>query len=225
MAALRRPLTGLNPFLIAWTAAVCLPLLLTTRVDVHRLMLMIIPLSLWAAAGIFRATQTMVACRVPAAVRVGCAVLLLIGVAAENSRFLYYRSSPPARLSAAVLSEIEEIEGPVRLVFDTDHRDVARVELPLLDRQRHTDERLRVTVFERERNELLQVGGPPLNAINSLLEDLEHSSLILAPAERFRVVASALQQHGAHIVERGPTDARFWRVDRRGATPDGARHR
>jgi len=219
IAALRRPLAGPHPFLFAWTAAVCLPLLLTTRVDVHRLMLTIVPLSLWAALGIQRASRTMMTCRVPAGVRVGCAALLLVGVAAGNSRFLYHQSSPPIRLSAAVLTEIEKIKGSVRLVFDTDHRDLGRVELPLLDRQRHRDERYRVTVYERERIDLLRQGGPPRAAINGLLEDLEHSSLILAPAEKFHVVAWALDRRRAHIVERGPSDARFWRVDRRGAPP------
>ncbi len=213
MATLRRPLAGLHPFLLAWTAAVCLPLLLTTRVDVHRLMLTIVPLSLWAALGIHRALRTMAACRVPSAAQIGCAALLLIGVAAENSRFLYYQSSPPGRLSAAVLSEIEEIEGPVRLVFATDDRDLGRVEMPLLDRQRHRDRRFRVKVFESQRNNLLREGGPPRTTISKLLVDLEYSSLILAPAERLRTVASVLRQHGAHVVERGPADARFWRVD------------
>jgi hypothetical protein len=219
IATLRSPLTGLHPFLLAWTAAVCLPLLLTTRVDVHRLMLTIVPLSLWAALGIQRATKTMMACRVPPKLQIGCAALLLIGVAADNSQFLYHQSSPPTRLSAAVLTEIEEIEGPVRLVFATDHRDLSRVELPLLDRQRHSEKRLRVTVFEREKNQLLREGGPPRAAVNRLLEDLEHASLILAPAERLRAVASALHRSGADIVERGPPGARFWRVDRRGAPP------
>jgi len=159
IAALRRPLAGVHPFLFAWTAAICLPLLLTTRVDVHRLMLTIIPLSLWAALGVHRATRTMAACRVPAVAQVGCAALLLMGVAAGNSRFLYHQSSPPVRLSAAVLTELENIEGPVRLVFDTVHRDLGRVELPLLDRQRHSDERLPVKVSKSERDDLLREGG------------------------------------------------------------------
>jgi len=135
IATLRRPLAGLHPFLLTWAAAVCLPLLLTTRVDVHRLMMIIIPLSLWAGIGIHRATRAMAACRVSPAVQVGFAVLLLVGIAAGNSSFLYHQSSPPVRLLAAVLTEVDEIEGPVRLVFATDHRDLARVELPLLDRQ------------------------------------------------------------------------------------------
>ena len=203
IAALRRPLAGVHPFLFAWTAAICLPLLLTTRVDVHRLMLTIIPLSLWAALGVHRATRTMAACRVPAVAQVGCAALLLMGVAAGNSRFLYHQSSPPVRLSAAVLTELENIEGPVRLVFDTVHRDLGRVELPLLDRQRHSDERLPVKVSKSERDDLLREGGPPHDAIIALAKNLDRSSLILAPAENLREVAWALHQHGAHVVERG----------------------
>ena len=216
IAALRRPMAGLHPFLFAWTAAICLPLLLTTRVDVHRLMLTIISLSLWAALGVHRATRILAACRVPAAAQVGCAALLLIAIAADNSRFLYHRSSPPVCLSSAVLTELEDIDGPVRLVFDTQHRDLGRVELPLLDRQRHSDERLPVKVSGSERDDLLHEGGPLHDATILLAEDLEQSSVIMAPAKNFQAAAWALHQHGAHIVERGPSDARFWRVDRLG---------
>jgi len=152
-------------------------LTLSDRVDVHRLMLTIIPLSLWAALGVHRATRTMAACRVPAVAQVGCAALLLMGVAAGNSRFLYHQSSPPVRLSAAVLTELENIEGPVRLVFDTVHRDLGRVELPLLDRQRHSDERLPVKVSKSERDDLLREGGPPHDAIIALAKNLDRSSL------------------------------------------------
>jgi len=219
VAAMRRPLTGLNPYLLAWTAAVCLPLFITTRVDVHRLMVIIVPLSLWAAVGVFRATETMAACRVPSKLRTGLAALLLIGVAAGNSSFLYHRASPPIRLSAAILAEVDQVEGPVRLVFATDHRDLARVELPLLDRQRHSRERYRVAVSEGEKNDLLRRGGPPRAAVNRLLEDLENASLILAPSKRFHTVAWALHRRGAHVVGRGSSHGGFWRVDRRGAQP------
>jgi hypothetical protein len=220
-ATLRRPLTGLHPFLFAWTAAVCLPLFVTTRVDVHRLMMTIVPLSLWAAIGIFRATQTMVACRVPSKLQTGLAALMLVGVVAGNSRFLYHRASPPIRLSAVILTEVEKIEGPVRLVFATDHRDLARVEMPLLDRQRHGGKRYRVAISEGERNELLRRGGPTRAAVSRLLEELEHASLILAPRERLHTVAWALHRRGAHVVERGLSRGGFWRVDRRGAPPPG----
>lgn len=78
------------PLLLAILAATTLPLLLTTRVDVHRLSVAIVPITLWAAIGIVAAGRVATACGLSAKVRHSIAAVFVVLAASSNSTFLFF---------------------------------------------------------------------------------------------------------------------------------------
>lgn len=213
MIGLTRPTSGISPFVFGWFAAISLPVLFTTRVDPHRLMLSLVPLALWTAVGVARGARTLAVCGLPRWLRMTFAIALTLAAASANSTFLYHRDPPRHRLAEAVLAEVGEIDGAIILGYDHDHRGRGLVELALLERMRHTGFGGPVNLPEWALRGLVDHPQPTAAAVEAVLRDAARATVILAPEEPFAATVAALAERGAHSSPRGAGDARFWRVD------------
>jgi hypothetical protein len=209
--------------LVVALAAASLPLLLTTRVDVHRMSLAALPLVLWAAMGLVAASRVMRECRVPAAACHVVAAMLLMLVAADNSSFLFYPESPQrSPLVSAVEAGIDPIREPVVVGIANDWRSEAEIELFLLDCQRLDSRDRSELLWQETVSKLTDDSGPDAMAIVQIEGVLHDATVILAPRGDFDAAISALDARGMKARTIGDDQPGLWRLDRlpRGDIPE-----
>ncbi len=208
--------------LVAAAAAASLPLLLTNRVDIHRMSLVVLPVGVWAAIGLVAASQVMRECRVPAAARHGVAAILLVLVAADNSTFLFYpQQQQPSLLVAAVETEIASIPEPVAVGIANDHRSEGEIELFLLDRRRLDPGDRGELLWQETATALTEEDGPDAMTIVQVEGMLHEATVLLAPRQDFDAAISDLHGRGMRARSIGDERTGMWRLDRlpRGTLP------
>src|SRR5262249_46299896 len=104
--------------LVMWVAATTVALLLTNRVDAHRIILFIIPLSLWGAMGVRETALLMGRAAVPTLVQHVLAGILVVAGLLNNVSLLCLAQPPEPKASLAMLDEIMRIPGAVQLGCD-----------------------------------------------------------------------------------------------------------
>jgi 4-amino-4-deoxy-L-arabinose transferase-like glycosyltransferase len=208
--------------LAAALAAASLPILLTNRVDIHRVSLSALPIIVWAAMGLSAASHVMRECCVPVAARNVVAAILLVLVAADNSTFLFYGQLPErSLLVSTVQTEIDSIQEPVAVGVANDFRSEAEIQLVLLERQRLEPD-LQGALLRQETVRALTKGHRPdvmtIVRIEGMLHD---ATLLLAPRQDFDAAISDLQARGMKARSIGDERTGMWRLDRlpRGAIP------
>jgi hypothetical protein len=195
--------------LLAILAATTLPLLLTTRVDIHRLSIAIVPITMWAAIGIVAANHIARACGLSATIRHCIAAIFIVLAVSGNSIFLFFSDTTDrTRLKANILSEIADSPYPTALALEGDYSLASEFQLNLLGRQ--TDD---TVLTERIVKGLRQDPDFDPYALTLAQEHLHCSSLILAPREYFQDFVSLLQQRGATVRSTGDMITGLWRVD------------
>jgi len=211
------------PLLLAIAmAAATLPILLTNRVDIHRMSLAALPVVVWAAMGLVAASQLMRECRVPAAARHVVGAALLVLVAADNSTFLFFPQPPqPSRLVAEVQAEIASIREPVAVGIADNHRSEGEIELFLLDRQRLDRGDQYELLWQETVRSLTDEDEPDAKTIVRIEGMLHDATVILAPRRDFDAAISDLHARGMSARSIGGERRGMWRLDRlpRGAIP------
>jgi hypothetical protein len=217
--SLRRLARLENVTLLAWLLAASVPLLLTTRVDAHRLVLLVVPFAVWTAFGLAGIAAALDAARIGGPPRHVLAVTLIALVAWANVTVVVPPRPRSVTLAAAMIRELPGIRGEVVLASIADHREVGLVELALLERQRR-DPASPSRRLEDEKVRAL-ADGVTLDEqrIHGLVAQLGDGTLLLAPAERFTGTAGALRRARLEVVELGPPGARFWRAARNAPPP------
>lgn len=214
--------------LLAWVGGATVPLLLTNRVDAHRLALFVIPLSVWTALGLREAARGLQAARVPVAVQHALAVALLFSAAFSDVFLLHVAPAQIPRPPAAPIlgPEIAGIGQPVVLGWDWDNREQSLVQLEMLERMRREPGWRGIRMPQGLRAPLQAEGGEPGEIyVRQLQQVATHSTAILAPAARFTKAAAAAQRRGLRVAERGTRQFSFYRIDSGAATtgvPDEA---
>ena len=202
--------------LFAWVGGATVPLLLTNRVDVHRLMLFVIPLTIWTALGVRDAARLLSAAKVPRLLQHLIAVALVVMLVYSNIHLLYYSPDqiPQPTAGPVLVSEIAAIPTPVTLGWDWDNREFAWVQLHMLERMRTNPHWRGVRMPQGLRLELQAEGGDPGEvALRNVQQVLKTNTVLLAPAARFQKAAAALQRRGLRVAERGTPAFRFIRID------------
>jgi len=195
--SLIRPRSWRHFCLLALFAGSTLPLLLTNRVDSNRMMLFVIPISLWAALGLWEAAKVLDHARVPPRLQHLLAAALALSVVYNDVTLPHEQGSKPAPASAVLLEESATIPEPV-FIGGTD------------------DKWLHLAMLERTRQDPTRFGtllGDGLLDPAHLRPLIDTATLLLTPAERFRVLGAALQLRGARVAERGTKDAQILRID------------
>ncbi len=198
---------------LAWFGAGSVAVLLTTRADVHRMWLLVVPLTLWATQGLELCWRTVVATgRGPSARRLAAAGLwILLGVTAVAYSFPLAPESP--RIATTVIRELERTTGPVTFGGTFDHREQGAIDLYLLRRfvrdpsssEPHLPEGLL---------EGLMADPPSRESLAELRRRLRSATVVLGPAETFSRAAGRLAALGHAVTPVGAEDVRVWRLDR-----------
>jgi hypothetical protein len=205
--------------LLLWVGVSSLGLLLTNRVDSHRIALLVIPISLWGALGIEAASRVMTRAKVPRPLQHCLAIALAVTVVANDVDLLWASPGPEPSPAQIVANEIAAVPGllAVGALIDTPDesgRNVGFVALAMLERERLDPTR---TGFFLSRQMLLPLSqgsvasdGPEFTKLQDILRT---ATVILAPAGQFEEVAGALHDRGVRVVERGTAEFRVLRLD------------
>jgi hypothetical protein len=201
--------------LIAVMASVTLPVLLTNRLDVHRLSLSSLPLIVWASLGLVAASEVMRSCRVPRAwCRVAAAGFFLF-LAADISATLYYsRPTPRSYLAPAVHEAIDSVSGPLAVGMAGDHMTAGEIEMILVNRHRLDPDLPSDQLPEAIVTPLIAEDLPEEEVVVQIEGLLHQSTVILAPLDPFSPTVDMLRARGirARVVEEQGVE--MWRLDK-----------
>lgn len=204
--------------LLAWFAGSTVPLLLTNRVDAHRMALLVVPLTFWAAIGAGQGARVLAQAHVPRFLRHALAIALGLTLVLHDVDVLYYPEPIPPLAGRALAAEAEAAPGPVVVGALIDHRQVAWAELPMLERARHHPDRTAGLLAEATLFGIADVATPAESHLREVERLVQGSTLLLMPVERFRAAAAVLQQRGLRVEQRGTPPNEIIRVD---AAPTG----
>jgi hypothetical protein len=205
--------------LLLWVGMSSLALLLTNRVDSHRIALLVIPISLWGALGVEAASQLMTLAKVPRPLQHCLAIALAVTVVANDVDLLWASPGPERSPGQIVANEIAAVPGllAVGALIDTPDdtgRNIGFVALSMLERERLDPTR---TGFFLSRQMLLPLSQGSVASdspeFTQLQDILRTATVILAPAGQFEEVAGALHDRGVRVVERGTQEFRVMRLD------------
>ncbi len=220
--SLRRWRSWPRACLLLWVVLGTGPLLLTNRVDCHRIMLFVIPLSFLGALGICQATRVTERAAVPRPLQHVLAAALALSAAYNAVQLLNYEQPPQPAASRAIAAEVASVPGPLMVGVEGMQRDLGWAYLQLLERTRQDPRRGGTLVDEHIVHGVQRpVGDLPESYVRELHRLSTTSTILLAPADYFRQVAAALQRKGTVVVERGTPEFRILRLEGGAATTGG----
>lgn len=206
LAALRRPLRWENAVWIAWGALGCLSLLLTNRVDAHRISFLSVPFAVWIGLGANWAASRLESLpRLPWGLGRLALAALILSPLPYLVEINHMREPPPTFAGEALLAAVESVPDPVAFAADWekiehapwDHKQIGALELRLLERTRSVpgwsyqflaDE----YVAGLEDGELAR----STRYLAELMKLLRERALVAAPAEKFAALRSMLEERG-----------------------------
>src|SRR6266508_1335712 len=220
--SLRRWRSWPRACLLLWVVLGTVPMLLTNRVDCHRIMLFVIPLSFLGALGICQATRVTERAAVPRPLQHVLAAALALSAAYNAVQLLNYEQPPQPAASRAIAAEVASVPGPLMVGVEGMQRDLGWAYLQLLERTRQDPRRGGTLVDEHIVHGVQRpVGDLPESYVRELHRLSTTSTILLAPADYFRQVAAALQRKGTVVVERGTPEFRILRLEGGAATTGG----
>ncbi len=191
-----------------------MPLLLTNRVDAHRMALFVIPLSSWVAFGFWEAAQVLKVAGMPTRVQHSLAGALILSCTYSTVNLLYYehpQRDSPGRVLAA---EIAAVPGPVAAAVNGWQREAAWVDLQMLERTRRDPRRTARLLGETMVHDM-RMEQDAVRA-GTVMDELQHvvssSTLLMMPAEDFQQLADAFRTKGFLVTEGGTPHYRVLRV-------------
>lgn len=217
--SLRRVADPRHAALVAWVVLCTPPLLLTNRVDTHRIFLFVIPVTLWIARGLRQAARLVDRAGMPSWVSHALGIVLALALVQNAAWQLFYPSPRPSPFCKAAAAELEKLPGPVLLATDEiDHREVAWLNIQMMERQRRDPAR-RGGLLNGHLVHQIRDGRAEVNPrhVWILLDHLRDTTLILAPAHRFHKVASRLHRIGVVTTYCGTFPGDFYVVRSRHA--------
>jgi hypothetical protein len=214
MHSLRRWRSWPHLFLLLWMAAGSVPLLLTNRVDSHRTMLLIIPLSFWAAFGVWEAARLLAEARVPRVLQHLLALAMVLTGVYSAVNMIYYPQAPRSPLSQALVGELDTVPGKSLVGMDGWHRELGWVYLRMLERTRTAPHRASNLLEEGLLHGLQPDHGQVAEVfIRDLRRVANGATVLLAPANSYRPLAAALTAKGLRVTERGLPEFHLLRID------------
>jgi hypothetical protein len=211
-SSLRRLWTWRHAVLLAWSGMTVVSVLLTTRLDAHRIFLIAIPLCIWTALGIVEVGRALgrlgVGRRPRSALGWSLAALLLVGTGS-----VVLRQDTDAGEQQRILAAVHRLPGRVVVGALIDHRQRAVIELGLLERTRH-DPSAQGRLLAPDLREAPTEGDGSLSPgflerFRALCRD---ASVILAPSDRYRVAAGQLQALGLSVTELHEGNLAMWLI-------------
>ncbi len=219
VVSLRRARQWGHAVLLAWFAITVLPVLLTTRCDAHRTVLLAVPLCVWTAIGTGEAGRALARLGVRPAPRVALGaslgVLLLIGTGA-----VVLRRHTDDGIQRRLLDAVGRLPGPVVVGALIDVRQRTWIELGLLERTRRDRAAEGRMLDPGLREELARPEGSwPPELLDRTSEVCAHAALVLAPAGSYRTAVNRLEGRGLRARELRLPELSAWLVPRQEIPP------
>jgi hypothetical protein len=211
-SSLRRPWKWRHAVLLTWSAMTVIPVLLTTRLDAHRIFLLAVPLCVWTALGVVEVGRALGRLDVRKPMRSALAwsltALLLIGTGS-----IMLRQETDGGEQRRVLAAVDRLPGRVVVGALIDHRQRAFIELGLLERTRR-DPSAKGRLLDADLREAPTEGNGSLSSafLDRFRVLCRDASLILAPAAPYRVAAGQLQALGLNVTELREADLSMWLI-------------
>lgn len=202
--------------LLAWVFGTTPPLLLTNRVDAHRILMFVIPITLWGAVGVREAVRAWRSARIPSPIghAVAAAAIATAIYWAIHVLYIDPRRLEPPPVGTAVLAEINSIRGPVVLGLEWDHREVGWIRLGMTERARREPGWSGTILPEGVLRGVVNDGGEPIEfELRNLRRLIDNATVLVGPAERFKKGVAELQKRGVRVSERQASRLRFYRLD------------
>jgi hypothetical protein len=212
--SLRRWRLPADLLLMAWFGGSSAVLLLTTRADVHRMWLLVVPLTIWAADGLLVLWRLAVAAGLSPRVRGLAAGGLGVGLLVTAVAYAIPREPPVYTEASALIAELEKREGPFIVSGDWDQREMGRVELYLLARFSQEPTRRLPPLAQALVQALAAEGGPRPEDLAELRHALRNGTVILGPLEPFAPAARRILAMGYEVQPCAGTPARAWCIER-----------
>lgn len=212
--ALRRWRQPSSQLLLAWFGSSSAVLLLTTRADAHRMWLLVVPMTIWAADGLLVLGRLAVAAGLSAPMRGLAAGGLGIGLLATAVAYAVPLVPPAFEEASAVIAELERREGPFHVSGEWDKREAGRVELYLLSRFARKPTHLLPPLPQSLVEALEAEGGPRPEDLAELRHALRSGTVVIGPLEPFAPAARRLAAMGYEVQPCAGTPARAWCIDR-----------
>jgi hypothetical protein len=189
---------------VVWVALATGPLLLTNRVDAHRIMVFVIPFTLWIAFGVGDAAQIVKRGKTLRWLQHTFAIFLALILLWKNSVLLFWESPPISRTCEVLTEEIQKIEGPLRVGVRGDHREISLVNLALLERTRRNPENTGLMIPLELTDRLGDDNAPDRRqadgGMNWMTSFLQEATVIMAPSTQFRSLSDALAAAGYKVI-------------------------
>jgi 4-amino-4-deoxy-L-arabinose transferase-like glycosyltransferase len=209
-AALRRIRRPPYLLLVVTLLSTTVPILFTTRVDSHRLMMATIPIVVLSAVGVRDAVRVARGCVLPPKLLHAFGIGLMVMAAADTGRLLYYDPSPSRPLVDAIEDHIASVpRDRVQLVTDLNVRDLGRVRLRLIERRRTGSSRDDWIMPPDPAASLADGGHASPEDHAELAAAVARGPVVIAPASRYRLTAGFLRDQGMRVEEHDTPDGGY----------------
>lgn len=212
--ALRRWRQPADQLLLAWFGGSSAIVLLTTRADAHRMWLLVVPLTIWAADGLLVLWRLAVAAGLAPWSRGLAAGGLGVGLLVTALTYSLPVAPPVYEEAPALIAELDRREGPFFLGGTWDHREKGRVELYLLARFAKEPSGLLPQLPQALVEALTAEGGPRPEGLAELRHTLRSGTVVLGPREPFAPAARRILAMGYEVQPCAGTPARAWCIER-----------
>ncbi len=208
----RRLTRAPHMLLVAAFGASILPVLFTTRVDAHRLFMVVAPVAIWTGMGVAAALATARSLRLPKALLHGCGVATMILAAAYGASLLYYPVRPVHPTAQLVMEGAARAGAPVVVIAQLDFQDLGSVVLGAAELQRRDPSRAPRVVDRDLALALSDEVGPSDDHLPILVSAARRGAAMLVPDSSFNQLAELARTHGLAIERRVQGDLSFWWV-------------
>ncbi len=214
-AAVRHRHYWLFSLCVMWIASSFGAVLLSNRVDDHRLVFVIIPLSIFAALGVSALVRCWQVARCPRAPLVLAVLLLLVVAVVPRARDMYDEAPPKSLAISGLRRLLAELPSKnLVLVTDIFHRELAALRLDVWNDK--SSSRTQVHSLNPELREVLDRGTLLYrqNDARQVAEQVEQGkTIILHPASRYLKAASVLSKQGVFAYSYTADEREFLVID------------
>jgi hypothetical protein len=201
LACVRAKDRWLSLTLLTWLALCCGSVLLSNRVDDHRLLFAIIPLSLWAALGISLYARAFKLLKCPQAVILSCGAMFCAMALIPRMDDMY---DPPGQENPAIAATREVLRQvpakDITLAADMFHRDATVLRMDLWRGAANGGQRVKwLSPHYKDALERGTILYRPQIAAEMAEQVKKGSTLVLYPASRYQKAASRLADQSVFV--------------------------
>ena len=202
--------------LIVWFVLASGPILLTNRVDAHRISIFFIPVGIWAALGVCESIKIMKYAKVPFYIQHILAGLLVFSLFYMNTNVQFFTKTPNLDNYSGLKKELDLIEGPVIAAVQSDHREVSLTNMVLMERMRKDPSKPGKLVDESTRRSINDMDLKHREVSRGYIQKLENlrrsNTILLIPFHKFKRAAEALKERGVPIELCGEKEFRMYKI-------------